>query len=84
MRMNTGRLSWRIVRLWLAAPLLVGVAASVSPLPATGTSAAPGTWVATGALSQARGFAPVVRLGDGSVITAGGTDGTSFSALAER
>jgi hypothetical protein len=35
-------------------------------------------------MSQARGFAPLVKLADGSVITAGGTDGLTFTAAAER
>jgi hypothetical protein len=82
--MNTRRLPPKAARLALAAALLVGVGASVSSQPVTGASSSPGTWAATGSLGQARSFAPAVRLGDGSVVTAGGTDGTSFTATAER
>jgi hypothetical protein len=74
----------RVARIALAAAILAGVAASVPSGQAVGASQLPGTWVVTGAMSQARGFAPLVRLGDGSVITAGGTDGVTFTAAAER
>lgn len=82
--MSARRIAWRVAGLALGVVLLVGVAASVEPAPTAGASAVPGGWVATGALAQGRAFAPVVRLGDGSVITAGGTDGTAFTATAER
>ena len=55
------------------------------PAPAAAIPAAtPGAWAATGNLAHARGFAPAVLLNDGSVITAGGTDGFGFTATAER
>jgi N-acetylneuraminic acid mutarotase len=58
------------------------VAAAASTVPAAAST--PGTWAATGSLPQATGFAPAVLLNDGTVITAGGTDGASFTAAAER
>jgi hypothetical protein len=82
--MTTGRLVPKIARLALAAALLVGIGASVSSQPVTGASSSPGTWAATGSLTQVRSFAPAVRLGDGSVLTAGGTDGVTATATAER
>lgn len=82
--MSTRTVSRRIARIAIVAALLVGVAVSVPSQQAVGASTSPGTWTPTGALSQARGFAPAVKLGDGSVITAGGTDGLTFTATAER
>ena len=82
--MNIRTMSARAARLALGAALLVGVAASASPTPAIGASAVPGGWAVTGSLGQARSFAPAVKLGDGSVLTAGGTDGMNFTATAER
>jgi hypothetical protein len=82
--MSIGKLPIRVGRLAVAAALLVGVGASVSTRPATGASSTPGTWAATGPTSQVRSFAPAIRLGDQSVITAGGTDGAGFTAAAER
>jgi hypothetical protein len=71
-------------RFGLAALLVVGAVVSAPAPHAAGTGAVPGIWSFTGAMSQARGFAPTVRLADGSVLTAGGTDGLSFTAAAER
>ena len=82
MSIRTG--SRRIARIAIVATLLVGIAVSVPARQAVGASTVPGTWAPTGALSQARGFAPAVKLGDGSVITAGGTNGLTFTATAER
>ena len=58
---------------------------AIGPVPKVAAVAStPGTWAATGSLPQATGFAPAVLLNDGTVITAGGTDGVSFTAAAER
>ena len=58
---------------------------AIGPVPTVAAAAAtPGIWAATGSLPQATGFAPAVLLNDGTVITAGGTDGVSFTAAAER
>ena len=55
------------------------------PVPTIAAAAAtPGGWAATGSLAGAKGFAPAVRLNDDTVITAGGTDGFSFFATAQR
>ena len=62
-----------------AAPTVSAVASTAAPAVST-----PGVWTATGSLPQASGFAPAVLLKDGTVITAGGTDGASFTAAAER
>jgi hypothetical protein len=65
-----------------------GVAATTAQIDGSAAvpavAATPGAWAATGNMAQARGFAPAVLLGDGSVITAGGTDGFSYTAAAER
>ena len=58
---------------------------ATGPVPTVAAAAStPGTWAATGSLPHATGFAPAVLLKDGTVITAGGTDGASFTAAAER
>lgn len=62
-----------------AAPTVPAAASTAAPAVST-----PGVWTATGSLPQASGFAPAVLLKDGTVITAGGTDGASFTAAAER
>ena len=78
--MRRANLARRVV----VAVVLMSVAA-FGPIPlvaaAVGT---PGAWAATGSMSHAEGFAPAVLLNDGTVITAGGTDGFSFTAAAER
>jgi hypothetical protein len=68
----------------LAVVALVCVAAATPVTTLAAATATPGAWAATGNLGQARGFAPAILLGDGSVITAGGTDGFSYTASAER
>jgi N-acetylneuraminic acid mutarotase len=82
--MRSNAILRRVARIALAAAIFAGIGVSIPSGQAVGASAAPDTWAATGAMSQARGFAPAVRLGDGSVITAGGTDGVAFTAAAER
>jgi N-acetylneuraminic acid mutarotase len=58
---------------------------AIGPVPSVAAAVAtPGVWTATGSLPQARGFAPAVLLNDDTVITAGGTDGYSFTADARR
>jgi hypothetical protein len=58
---------------------------ATGPVPTVAAVAStPGTWATTGSLPHATGFAPAVLLKDGTVITAGGTDGASFTAAAER
>jgi hypothetical protein len=69
---------------WAAVIASLVAIAPVSPLASGAAAATPGTWSFTGSLAHARGFAPAVLLGDGSVITAGGTDGSSYLASAER
>jgi hypothetical protein len=61
-------------------------APTVGPSGSTGpaTAATPGVWTATGSLPAAVGFAPAVLLKDGSVVAAGGTNGNTFTAAAER
>jgi hypothetical protein len=76
---TVGRLVVVVALLGVAAASPAGAAAASSQAVAT-----PGAWAATGNMAHARGFAPAVLLGDGSVITAGGTDGFSFTATAER
>ncbi len=73
-----------LVRRVLSTVMVVCLVAIVPVSPAVGAAAIPGSWSVTDSLDQARGFAPAVTLGDGSVITAGGTDGSSFTATAER
>ena len=51
---------------------------------AAAASSTPGAWATTGSLPHGTGFAPAVLLNDGTVITAGGTDGATFTAAAER
>jgi hypothetical protein len=69
----------------VAAAAMVAALFSFGPVPTLlAATPTPGTWAATGSLTHARGFAPAVLLNDGSVITAGGTDGFSFTATAER
>jgi hypothetical protein len=63
---------------------LAAVSISMPTASVAAVAATPGAWSATGSLAHARGFAPAVLLGDGTVITAGGTDGSSFTATAER
>ena len=63
------------------------LAAAAQPPAVSAVAAAaptPGSWSATGSLPAARGFAPAVLLNDHTVITAGGTDGLSFTADARR
>ncbi len=54
------------------------------PAPVVAADATPAGWELTGEMAHARGFAPLVALGDGTVITAGGTDGSTYTAAAER
>ncbi len=82
--MTRTRISERAARVVLASGLLLGITASVGTRSISADAAAPGTWTATNSYSQARDFAPAVRLGDGSVLTAGGTDGVSYTAAAGR
>jgi len=75
--------SRRIVR----ALALAAVPASmlvVAPAPAVAAGPTPASWELTADMTRARGFAPIVALGDGTVITAGGTDGLTYTATAER
>lgn len=66
------------------AAVLISLTA-IGPFPTVIAAAStPGVWSATGSLPYAAGFAPAVLLKDGTVITAGGTDGSSFTAAAER
>ncbi len=66
-----------------AAFALMGLTA-IGTASTAAAASTPGVWTVTGSLPQATGFAPAVLLKDGTVITAGGTDGTSFTAAAER
>jgi N-acetylneuraminic acid mutarotase len=70
----------------LAIAAAVGLALNPATLTPVGAAVAttPETWTATGALQVARGYAPMVRLGDGSVITAGGQDQYTYFSTAER
>jgi N-acetylneuraminic acid mutarotase len=74
----------------LSAVLACAVLAILGPAAVAPTvvSAAGGeahaVWSYAGNLQAARSFAPAVRLGDGSVLTAGGWNGFSFFASAER
>ena len=63
---------------------LAAISLSMPIVSVAAVTAIPGAWSATGSLAHARGFAPAVLLKDGTVITAGGTDGLSFTATAER
>jgi hypothetical protein len=74
----------KTARLAFAAALFAAAVVSVPAPQAAATTSIPGIWSVTGSMSRARGFAPAVKLADGSVITAGGTDGLSFTATAER
>ena len=60
----------------------------MSSVQAAGTAspaaAAPETWSAVSNLHAARGYAPMIRLGDGTVIIAGGQDDLTYHASAER
>ena len=67
-----------------SAAAVVAAEENQTPAPAAPAAATPGAWAATGHMAHARGFAPAVLLKDGSVITAGGTDGFGFTATAER
>ena len=81
--MSRARMPRRVV----AVATLISLAAVSLSMPVAAVMAAaaiPGAWSATGSLAQAREFAPAVLLGDHTVITAGGTDGSSFTATAER
>ena len=81
--MSRARRSRRVV----AVAALISLAAVSLSMPIASVAAVtaiPGAWSATGSLAHARGFAPAVLLKDGTVITAGGTDGSSFTATAER
>ena len=81
-RTNLGRASLTHRVAWAA--VVAGLAAIAPVAPAQAAAATPGAWAVTGSLAHARGFAPSVLLGDGTVITAGGTDGSSYTASAER
>jgi hypothetical protein len=63
---------------------LVGLATISFATQVAAAAATPGAWAVTGNLTHARAFAPAVGLADGTVITAGGTDGASYLASAER
>ncbi len=79
------RTSRRLPQWSIAAALVLFIAPGiVSPPTAAAAAAAPGAWATTGQMSLMRAFAPAVALGDGTVITAGGTDSLSFTAAAER
>jgi hypothetical protein len=64
--------------------IALSVTGMAVPAPAAAAAATPAGWELTGDMARARGFAPLVALGDGTVITAGGTDGPSYTAAAER
>jgi N-acetylneuraminic acid mutarotase len=70
-----------MVSLIATGPVPTAAAAASTVAAAAST---PGTWATTGSLPHATGFAPAVLLNDGTVITAGGTDGATFTAAAER
>ena len=80
--MLVGRVPRRIAK----AAALVALCATllVAPAPAAAVAPIPAGWGPAGDMALSRGFAPVVALGDGTVITAGGTDGLSYTAAAER
>jgi hypothetical protein len=67
-----------------AAAVLISLAAIGPTVMTAAAASTPGSWAATGSLPLARGFAPAVLLNDHTVITAGGTDGNTFSANAQR
>jgi N-acetylneuraminic acid mutarotase len=73
------RAAWASVLVTVA-----GLGPLTFPAPVAAATPTPGSWSESGDMTRARGFAPVVALADGTVITAGGTDGSSFSASAER
>lgn len=68
----------------VAATVVLISLTAIGPVPSVAAAATPGVWAATGSLSQPEGFAPAVLLKDNTVITAGGTDGYSFTAAAQR
>ena len=63
--------------------VVLGPASSLVPV-AAAAGGTPAVWTSAGNLQAARDFAPAVRLGDGSVLTAGGWNGFGFFASAER
>ena len=81
--MSRARMPRRVVAV-AALISLAAVSLSTPVASAAAVAATPGAWSTTGSLTHARGFAPAVLLKDGTVITAGGTDGFSFTATAER
>jgi hypothetical protein len=81
--LRTIAVSPKVGRIALIAVLSLGLASFASSAPVS-AAGGPGTWALSKNLLQARGFAPAVTLGDGSVITAGGTDGINYTATAER
>ena len=83
--MRRDRMSREVVWAFLATAVLVflGPVAGIAPV-ASAEDLPPGTWMWSGNLATARGFAPAVLLADGSVLTAGGSNGSTYFASAER
>lgn len=83
--MRRERMSRGAISAVLATAVLVFLGPASAFVPVVSAAlGAPATWSAAGSLHAARGFAPAIRLGDGSVVTAGGWDGFAFFATAER
>jgi hypothetical protein len=80
--MLVARLPGRIAK--AAALVAMFAAMLVAPAPAAAAGPIAAGWEPAGDTALSHGFAPVVALGDGTVITAGGTDGQSYTAAAER
>jgi hypothetical protein len=68
----------------LLALVSLSAAFVISPSSVKAAAPAAASWTPAGNMAQPRGFAPAVLLGDGTVITAGGTDGLTYTAAAER
>jgi hypothetical protein len=81
---NAGRPGIRGRVFWAAVAISLITFVPVAPIATAAAAGIPATWSFTSAMAHARAFAPAVTLGDGTVITAGGTDGGSYLSSAER
>jgi hypothetical protein len=80
-KMPRARMPRRIAT--LLALVSLSAAFVISPSSVKAATPVPASWTPSGNMAEPRGFAPAVLLGDGRVITAGGTDGLTYTATAD-